>query len=177
MCREGGVGEAPSASPCLGNFPALSKIWLQLCSSNTGLGFILIFVVLDDFGICSPARSMQGALSSPGRAGKGLELLCSPFWGQASEEGWDLFLPAQHCWHLEGVPGGMESPWHLPGGTQERFPVLCSAGTLSSWSSLCEFPAVRPALLTSGSFPLLLFLLFAPQRQSRGSKSCFCKAL
>lgn len=41
-----GVGEAPSASPSSENSRGLSKTWLQLCSSNTGLVFILIFMMI-----------------------------------------------------------------------------------------------------------------------------------
>lgn len=92
-------GRGPSASPCSENSWALSKTWLQLCSSNTGLGFISIFIVLDDFGVCCPARSLQGALSSLGRERAGAALL--PFLEPGQRGGRDLLLPAQHCWHLE----------------------------------------------------------------------------
>lgn len=124
-------------------------------------------------------RSMQGTLCSTGRAGKGLELPCSSVWSQASEEGWDLLLPAQHCWHLEDVLGGMESTGIFQEGSRGISPSCAQPGPSAPGATSMRAPCFWASTVNLGLLPsfLLFLILFAPQNQSRGSKSCFCKAL
>ena len=92
------------------------------------------------------------------RAGKGLELLCSPPSSRASEEGRGLLLPAWHCWHLPSpgtVLSGMEST-----GISQKGPRSVSLsrpqlgpsgpGAASIRALTCrELPASGTTLLTS----------------------------
>lgn len=124
VCRERGVGEQSLCMSLLGEVPfrGLSETWLQLqlCSSNTVLFFTFDLNSTGCFwGAVSspvPPAALPGACRDHPlpwqRAGKGLELLCSPPSSLLARRDGGLLLPARHCWHLPSlgaIPGGMES--------------------------------------------------------------------
>lgn len=117
----------------------------------------MVFIVLDDLGTCSPARSVQGALSSPGRAGKGV--------------GPSLTCPALLA------PGGCSCGMESTGIFQEG-PRSISLSCAQLGPSAAGAASMRaPALLTSGSFPLSSFSFSSlPHRDRAGAaRAAFVK--
>lgn len=117
---------------------------------------------------------MQGTLCSP-LAGQGKGWSCpAPLSGArlARRDGIFSYLPGiAGTWRMFLVGWRtLASSRRDPGA----FPVLCSAGTVSSWSNL---PAFGPALLTLAFFPLSSFSLsFLPHRSRGGAaRAAFVK--
>lgn len=78
---------------------------------------------------------------------------------------WRMFLVG---WESTGI--FQEGPRSISLSCAQLGPSAAAATSMRA-------PCCWASTVNLGLLPSLLFLLFAPQRQSRGIKSCFCKAL